>query len=328
MRKAFVSLAIVSLFLTVSLAAPISTLVVSAGPPGGCQPWPECKGGGGEEPPADPAISFLQLGKKDKLWVMNADGSNQAVVYETGGLSAQQTWSPNGDAIAFLDGAGRRDLWRINISVVDGTPQGSDPYRLIQNTYYSPAWSPLGDKIAFTRGLNDPPWLIQTVPATGGAVETIYTAPEGYWVLDLTWRSDGSQLAFVELNTNNNQKSIVVLDLSDGSTTTVYGPVTGSVHHLDWARTQDVLAFIRGQDGNLAVVTLDMTEENPTPQVVYDGEGSSPSWSPDDSQLVFGGRVCCKGKSYGAVFVYEFSTGNLVELSRGYYPDWSRHVST
>ena len=78
--------------------------LVSAPPSHPCEPWPQCKDGG-EEPPADPAIAFV--GKKkvhgdtvDVVMVMNADGSNQAVIYEGYfSITGRPSWSPDGQTI-------------------------------------------------------------------------------------------------------------------------------------------------------------------------------------------------------------------------------------
>jgi Tol biopolymer transport system component len=298
-----------------------SSMVVTAGKGGG--------GGGGkppkEEPPADPEIAYIAPSLKDKLMVMNADGSNEFEIYRTRYLG-RPSWSPNGDAIAFTIGFYTRDLWRIDVSVVNGVPQGSDAYRLAQDIGYNAAWSPLCDEIAFVGKSNDGNWIhLQIIPVTGGTIETIYTSPIGYWVSDPTWKSDGSQLAFVEHNYNSGHKMIKILDLSDSSIRIVFeSTIGGAPLHLDWAHTKDVLAYEKVTNGFLALYTLDITDENPTPQLLLTGNSDIrwPSWSPDDFKIAYEGHVTKKG-NYIGVLTYEFSTEEVQVLAKGYKPSWS-----
>jgi Tol biopolymer transport system component len=266
-----------------------------------------------DEPPADPAIAYrLQKGRVQTLFVMNADGSNQASIWEDVG---NPCWAPDGSAIAF---GFQHVLYRIDVSVVDGVPQGSNPIALTDEIKSSPPkWSPAGDVIAFTNHFNGEYNLIQTVPAMGGTVETIYTAPEGYSVLSMAWRSDASKMAIELIEFyNNNQRTIVVLDLSDYTTTTVYGPTTDRCDHLDWARTSDTLTFT----SNDGISILDMTQTNPTPQVLIAGNNEWPIWSPDDSQMIY---LQWHKNSY-KLSVYTLSTEESEIIGKGSAPDWCR----
>jgi hypothetical protein len=105
-------------------------------------------GGGGKPPkdpppPADPKIAYVN---GNALMVMNVDGARQTMIYE--GTVQGPNWSPNGDSIAFLGTyttGVSRELWTIDISIVNDEPVGSNPTLLYDNAYYNPAWSPDGD---------------------------------------------------------------------------------------------------------------------------------------------------------------------------------------
>jgi Tol biopolymer transport system component len=298
------------------------------------------KGGGGKPPkdpppPADPAIAYTN---GDELMVMNADGSNQTEVYSSSDMAGHPTWSPDGTSIAFLidvSGTLDRELWRIDVTFVDSVPQGSNAYMLSDKSYWNPAWSPAGDVIAFPKRIYDPsvgndtPREIRTIPAAGGVETTLYTAPEGHRVLNPTWKSDAAQIAFREQDTNTSEYFIKVYDFNTSTTTTVFGPVDYTIISLDWARTKYVFAFNTHEidpSGLSAIYTLDLTEATPTPQFVIGGESRAPSWSPDDSKLVFGkpDRVRNGRVSGWKVTTYEFTSGDTEKLAGGLVPDWRR----
>lgn len=319
------SLLIVGLLLNMAVAS----LLVSAAPPDKCDPWPECKGGGGgEEPPADPAIAFIRKkGLTAILTVMNADGTNQ-VDLDSERYLRNPTWSPDGSSIAYLKGV-PFDLYRIDVTVVDGSVQGGEPTLLYEDILMEPAWSPLGDKIAFIQRIYTPsigldrPRLVQTISLGDGSVETLYTADEGSYLHSPTWSPDATRIAFIDW-TRTYRSYINILTIGSGEPPeTVYEYGLTGISYLDWSRTPDKLAFqlwppLDGSESS-AIYTLDITQSNPTPQFVSGGGSRCPSWSPDDTQLVFD-----RQGNQAKIFTYDFATGETTELAKGRNPDWSR----
>ena len=317
LRKLLIGIVIVSLL--VSMAIPMASADKPDKPPG--KP-------GGEEPPADPAIAFIfKRGKTDTLMVMNADGTNQVEVDSAGNLYSP-TWAPDGTSIAYTKNI-PLDLYNIDISVDGGEVQAGEPTLLYQDIQFNIAWSPLGGEIAFIQKLYDPstdserPRLIQTISLSDGSVETLYTADEGHYLLDPTWSPDGTKIAFVDWAPDR-KSYINILTIGSGEDpVTVYEYERAGIQDLDWSRTPDKLAFklypsLDGSEGS-AIYTLDITQSNPTPQLISGGESNFPSWSPDDSQLVFS-----KLERRYNVYIYDFETGQTEELARGLRPDWKR----
>lgn len=326
--KLLISIVVVSLL--VSMAIPMA----AAPKPDKCTPWPECRDSGGEEPPADPVIAFRNYGT---LAVMNADGTNRVQVFSGEGIGgAGISWSPGGDAIAFRYSG---TVWRVDVTVVDGVPVGSNPMELFPEPYYAirrPAWSPsptgpLGDVIAF--GDKDPvdktiP-TIETVSASGGTVQRLYTGVSGDHIFDLAWSPDATQIAFITVADGINK--LFVLDIaSDGATSATlrYGPVDFWLNDVDWSRTGNILTlWSRGPVVERSIYLLDLDDSSPTLEYLMDGH--SPSWSPDDSQLVFGKPVYKRnGLRRGTdIWVYDFATEQDTKLGGGDYCDWSRAPS-
>jgi Tol biopolymer transport system component len=267
------------------------------------------------------------------LMVMNADGTNREMVYE--GKVFMPSWAPDGSAIAFAklpnDVGANYDLMRVDISVVDGNLEWNDATVIYSPIYGAAAWSPAGDAIAFPQRAYDPyhgyevTKLLRTVDPNGGSLTTLYTAPDGSQVQKPTWNADGTKIAFVEHDgtTSPYTFTIMVLDLSDNSVTPVYGPVEHYFYDLEWARTSDTFLFIATPINDRNLYTLDITENPPTPEYVIGGYVKGASWSPDDTQIVFGGPMDFSRGSGEMLYLYD--SGDITELARrGIWPDWKR----
>jgi Tol biopolymer transport system component len=112
-----------------------------------------------------------------------------------------------------------------------------------------------------------------------------------------------------------------ILDISDGSTTTVYGPTTEMIGHIDWARTSDAIVFT-SDDG---ISTLDFSGPDPMPQVLIAGAGQykMPSWSPDDSLIAL---LKWDKNNWRNLMVYDLATEEVERLATGFAPDWCRDI--
>ena len=266
-------------------------------------------------PPANPAIAFTA--GQTTLWVMNADGSNQTQITSTVGSLA--SWAPFGDgtpanpyAIAYEPSGCQ--LSRIDVAVVNGVPQGSNVRSLSvapSACGLDPAWSPKGDTIAFGDAGNNSPSSLWLTPADGsGPAVPIYTAPSRNRVVWSAWRSDASQIAFVEQDALGN-RGIKVLNRATSVVTTVLAAgVLAGPRFVDWARTKDVLAFDAQGPRQDSLYTLDIASGHLT-QIV---PGVFPTWSPDDSKLAFAG-----------ISVVDVATRTVTRLAKGgTWPDWRR----
>jgi Tol biopolymer transport system component len=324
MKKIFVILVCLLMIATVFGA----TFTVLAGKGGGGKPP---KDDPPDEPPVDPAITYIpSVDDNIPLKVMNEDGTHQTEILM--GDIQQPTWAPDGSAIAFLvdiNGISESELWRVDVTIVDGEPQGSNPTLLYSPAYWSPSWSADGDVIAFIERAYDSVTesngaiLLRTIPATGGEATTIYTAPGGYRINDPTWSTDELRIAWVEKDASiaypDYSASIMIMDLATSTVTTAYGPVDQYIFHLDWARTGDVFAFTDGVD----LYKIDLTQSTPTPEFIIGENVIGASWSPDDNKIAFS-KPRPKGRVTWQVNIYDFDTGEVTVLANGRHPDWKR----
>jgi len=282
-------------------------------------------GGGGE---ANPAIAFVRMrtatsGKltnEGALMVMDADGSNQTVLFRervsmSGGYEVRHpSWSPDGTKIAFARvpwGSGSE--WGIYTIAVDGT----NLVRVTPGAGGAPAWSPDGLQIAYVK--DGDIWIIDA-DGTNDTQVTTTTDAEGA----PTWSRDSAKLAYAI------KSDLMIHDLASGVITNVTagGPLGGAVladqnsASADWARTQDEIAVV-DTAFDLWIIALG----DPTHPTKIGNTAVSPSWSPDDLELVFDDRA-------GGIYVIGANGTGETLLAQGTNsrktdeefrsPDWKR----
>ncbi|MDP3768017.1 MAG: hypothetical protein Q8S13_08375 [Dehalococcoidia bacterium] len=274
--------------------------------------------------PANPAIAF---GKGSDLVVMNADGTNQAALTSTvPGGQPLPSWAPFGtgavtNPYAIVFESNLCQISRIDVVVVNGTPQGSHLTSLpTTSNACHPAWSPLGSEIAFGEAFTDqPPSSLWVMPAQGGTQVGLYHAPSGFVVRSPTWSPDGARIAFEEQNEATRASAIKIVDRATGTPSTVLQLGAGLVvKGLDWARTKDVVAYsvVPFTGGDEIIYTLSL---NPVGAPTRVTSGTGPSWSPDDSKLVFRSGTAPK------IAVIDLATARITRLTTaGAWPDWRR----
>jgi Tol biopolymer transport system component/DNA-binding winged helix-turn-helix (wHTH) protein len=169
--------------------------------------------------------------------------------------------SPDGSRVAFLRSARLRTESGLYAAVV-GSPSS---VRLTQNDEpgllkdektpaigdpYSPAWSPDGREVAFLRDRGDK-FLIEMVPALGGAEKTIYAGLRSPFDYEtgkggLSFSPDGKLVAFAEWNAAIQKSFIQVRSLRDSSTRVLTSPPPACHDRRPaFSPSGDKLAFIR-----------------------------------------------------------------------------------
>ena len=145
--------------------------------------------------------------------VMNADGSDPAILTDSSSESLQPSWSPDGGKIVFTSARdGNYEIYAMNAD-------GSDPVRLTDHPALDggASWSPDGSRIVFSSMRENGGVMVMN---TDGS-DPVTVGPGSSWTP--SWSPDGKRIAYSE---HDGGPVIVVVD-ADGSNRRAVSDRTG-----------------------------------------------------------------------------------------------------
>lgn len=229
----------------------------------------------------------------------------------------QPAVAPGGHPIALArSGPGIDGIWTMQ---ADGSALAQVP-----NTQggTSPAWSPDGEKIAFTKGWGSQSELF-VINGDGNNLQQVTLNAVGDHAP--VWSPDGHSLAFARTNAAESASAIVVLNLGTGQLSQVTG-----YSHLDSApdwSPENMLVFSRylgAGDSDLYLVRPDGSGlQQLTTGPLQDNH---PDFSPDGSSVAFA-RGGADETDHSHLFRVRVKNGHVKQVTFGavfdFFPSWA-----
>ena len=263
-------------------------------------------------------------GETREIYTVDSDGENLRRVTDHEDLALSPDWSPDGDRILYSAIEAETRQWRIfETDLAAGSASLVQPLR--EGNYYTPAYLPDGERIAFQ---------VHTGSRTGlfrydlGRNCCLTNLTEGRAEdLNPSFSPDGRWLVFNSNRLGSAVPQIYVMGADGGGAELVspyeYGRA-GYYTAPDWAPFGDRIAFTGrvGRSGRFHILVARRGDRSSLLQLTAEGNNEDPSWAPDGRHIVFVGR---RDWGYG-LMVVDTATGAIRTVLRGVdvgEPDWS-----
>jgi Ca2+-binding RTX toxin-like protein len=226
---------------------------------------------------------------------MKADGSGRRNLTATSLVSEQEpTWSPDGARIAFAANHSRTDnttdleIWVMNADG-SGLTQLTNDTLGIRET--QPAWSPLGDQIAYLNEGGDDDgnsniYVMDTNPATGGATNLTpndFTINPVYQFNDEdpSWSPDGKEIAYSTIaDVWKMPSDDPDAELKEKLTASNVGPDLNPA----WSPDGNSIVYVQRSssinNGDYNIFVISASGGTPTPVDITRGKDEKPDWQP------------------------------------------------
>ena len=216
---------------------------------------------------------------------MNSDWDNEHQITDMG--AGRMAWNPSlsldGNKIAFE--AHRSDLPSANsidVINIDSSGQTTVITQSPQTTVTGPAFSPDGQKIAFTSTFPGN-YEIYVIDIDGSNLVNLTNTPTWYEEAP-SWSPDGERITFGSSRDGNAE--IYIMD-ADGSNTIRLTNDSASDWNPVWSPDGVKIAYTSSQDGHAQIYVMNADGSNQVNISNNSESDSGPSWSTDGTKIAF-----------------------------------------
>jgi Tol biopolymer transport system component len=226
-------------------------------------------------------------GTQRMVGLMNPDGSGASAL----AVGDAPSWSPDGRRLVLTEMLCTSSYYGIyygyscagGLVIVD-PEMGSRTSVTGFSAAFSPAWSPTGDLIAFTRCCESADRNTIYLVKPDGSPSGQLTIPQVVTAGDPGWSPDGKRIAFTCSSGNANDLCVINRDGSGFARLTTNIPVVAGGRPA-WKPDGTRIAFTASVPGGAAISLLDPASG----AVTRATGGSQPAWSRDGSRLAISG---------------------------------------
>jgi TolB protein len=253
------------------------------------------------------------------IYTVAVDGRDLQRLTSAPGGKGWPSWSPDAKRITFRWATNGCDPNRSDIAIVT---IADSKVTVLAHEGWSPAWSPLGDWIAYYAASSA--FGLNLVRPDGSADHQILAGDAEY----PAWSPDGRRIAFMSLGfpagSSSSDYDLYVVDV-DGTNLRRLTTAAGEDGWPDWSHDGRRIAYVHKPSeptSEIHVMTADGRDDARVSDASDDLSEYAPTWSPNDLYLAYSAYPETSLDSGGIFVSQPDGQGTLRIRSDGSEPEW------